>query len=345
MNILILGKGGREHALAWKLSLDARVENIWVYPGNPGMKKTQKVSPLHYLDESDFWHFVTTHSFAMAIIGPEDLIANGTGEKLKALNIKVLAPTPMAAKLESSKIFSKSMMKLAEIPTAKSFEVYSLNEAQEMLHEFSDASGVVIKLSGLHSGKGVAVCENMAEAKKVLIEWEKFLADGVLLEEKLLGREVSLFYLCLEDQAIFLGEACDYKRLLDNNQGPNTGGMGCYSPCTWINNEIRKYTLEKVTLPLLRVMKKKETSFSGILFVGLMLTADGPKVLEYNVRFGDPETQTFLPLIENGFLDALLSVAEEDCEKFKLQKITHKILKMLLKQQKAIRKTLSAEKH
>ena len=246
MNILILGKGGREHALAWKLSLEKKVKNVWVYPGNPGMKKTFKVIPLNQLDELSFADFLKDQTIELVVVGPEDLIAKGVGERLRAQGFNVLAPTPEAAKLESSKIFSKEVMLKADIPTAKAAVAYSYDEALTQLNSFSQSEGVVIKLSGLHAGKGVAVCDSKNEAITVLKEWKDFLADGVLLEEKLIGKEVSLFYLCLNEESLYLGEACDHKRLLDGDRGPNTGGMGCYSPCAWIDDDVRKFTQEKV---------------------------------------------------------------------------------------------------
>jgi phosphoribosylamine--glycine ligase len=323
MNILVLGKGGREHALAWKLSLENSVEQVWVYPGNPGMKKTPKVLPLTDLTTEEFDLFLINHKIELVVVGPEDLIANGTGEKLRTMGLNVFAPTPEAAKLESSKIFSKEMMKKSNIPTALAEMAYSLEEALSKLNLFPDNDGVVIKLSGLHAGKGVIVCETKQDAIIALNEWKDLLNEGVLLEEKLVGQEVSLFYICLDEEALYLGEACDHKRLLDGDQGPNTGGMGCYSPCYWIEKDIRDFTKEEVVKPLLKTMKKNLTPFNGILFVGLMVTNQGPKVLEFNVRFGDPETQTFLPLIKDGLLDALLAVSENDLAKFKKQTITH----------------------
>ena len=318
MNIIIFGKGGREHAIAARFALENRVSKVYVYPGNPGMKLTDKVEILNHFNEAEIFAFVKNEKLEFGIIGPEDYMASGFADKMRELGLKLVSPTKVAAQLESSKIFSKRIMNKNNIPTAKSFECFDLSKGLELLNEFKE--GVVIKLSGLFAGKGVFVADNIASAKAQLLEWEKYLSDGYLLEEKLEGFEVSMFYLCREDAFKYIGEAADHKRINDDDQGPNTGGMGCYSPIPKLSNTDRELIEKSIVNPTLAGLKKENIYFSGILFVGIMMTKNGPYVLEYNVRFGDPETQTFLPLIKNGLLDLFLNfVNERDFKSVKLE--------------------------
>lgn len=305
MNIIIFGKGGREHALAAKFASDPRIEKVLVYPGNPGMLYTKKVSILNSISEAELFNLLKTERIEFGVVGPEDYMASGFADKLRDLGLKLISPTKEAAQLESSKIFSKKIMNKYGIPTAKSFECYDLETGLVHLNKFSD--GVVIKLSGLFAGKGVFVAETRQQAINQLHAWQEYLSSGYLLEEKLTGYEVSMFYLCKGKEFVYIGEASDHKRIYDGDLGPNTGGMGCYSPIPQLTSLDRMNIESSIVNPTLKGLDAEKIFFSGILFVGIMMTKSGPYVLEYNVRFGDPETQTFLPLIKNGFLDLFLN--------------------------------------
>lgn len=319
MNIIIFGKGGREHALASRFASEKRVEQVFVYPGNPGMLKTEKISILSDLNESQLFDLIKSGKFEMGVVGPEDYMASGFADKIRELGLKLVSPTKSAAMLESSKIFSKKIMQKYQIPTAKAYECYDLATGLSHLESFHD--GVVIKLSGLFAGKGVFVANNKTLATDKLKEWESFLSSGYLIEDKLEGFEASMFYLCRGNEFKYLGEAADHKRIYDNDLGPNTGGMGCYSPVAKLSDFDRKNIETKIVIPTLNGLAAENVFFSGILFVGIMMTQNGPMVLEYNVRFGDPETQTFLPLIKEGFLDLFLDFVND--RDFKSVKLKH----------------------
>lgn len=304
MNIIVFGKGGREHALAYRFAMEEAVEKVFVYPGNPGMQKTKKVEILSHLNESNEFEFISALkelNISFGVIGPEDYMINGFADMLRANGVKILAPSKEAATLESSKIFSKKIMKKYQIPTAQSLEVFSYENAMSALTHFEES--VVLKLSGLQAGKGVVVCNSIEEAKETLFKWKDILSEGLVIEEKLTGYEVSMFYLCRENEFKFIGEASDHKRIFDGDQGPNTGGMGCYSPNPILTDSQRELIEKTIVAPTLSGMMSESIPFNGILFVGIMMTKKGPYVLEYNVRFGDPETQTFLPRIKSGFLE------------------------------------------
>lgn len=304
MNILVIGKGGREHALAYQCSTDDRVQRVFVFPGNPGMQKTNKVESLHQFNLDEFFIFIKNQEIALTIIGSEEYIINGVRDQLELLGKNVIAPTKNAAILETSKNYSKDFMFKYKIPTAKYFNTTDYEQAKKIINEFPTSA--VLKLSGLHAGKGVVVSSSLEESNQVLDLWKDKINDGLVIEERLFGFEVSMFYLCRNNEATYLGEASDYKRIFDNDLGPNTGGMGCYSPNAYLSKEQRDLVLDSFVKPTLNGMMNEGTPFTGVLFLGLMITENGPKLLEYNVRFGDPETQTFLPRIKKGFLDTLI---------------------------------------
>jgi phosphoribosylamine--glycine ligase len=319
MNIIIFGKGGREHALASRFADEKRVHQVFVYPGNPGMLKTNKITILNELNESQLFEFIKSEKIELGVVGPEDYMASGFADIIRALGLKLVSPTKEAAELESSKIFSKKIMEKYKIPTAKAYECYDLKTGLSLLDHFQD--GVVIKLSGLFAGKGVFVADNLTAAKNKLIEWESYLSSGYLIEEKLVGFEASMFYLCRGTEFIYMGEAADHKRIFDEDLGPNTGGMGCFSPIPKLSDSDRQNIAMNIVSATLKGLAAENIFFSGILFVGIMMTQKGPMVLEYNVRFGDPETQTFLPLIKEGFLDLFLDFVND--RDFKNNKLKH----------------------
>lgn len=312
-HVVILGKGGREHALATAIAKSPDVKQVTVIPGNPGMNQGKIKTKV--LPQDEWISFCQNEFISYVVIGPEDLIASGWGDRLRESNIACVAPSQKASQLESSKAFAKNFMQNYRIPTAH-FSTFTDQETAKFYVEESDQVEFVVKKSGLAAGKGVFICHSKSDAFESV---EKILDDEIVIEELMSGPEVSFFALCDGTDYLTLGTACDYKRLLDGDKGPNTGGMGCYSPAHWVSSkDIR--TIEKTILkPTLKAMKKEGTPFQGILFIGLMKTSNGFRVLEYNVRFGDPETQTLLPRIKEGFHEACYFAAYGKLNKAKLK--------------------------
>lgn len=307
MNVLILGSGGREHALAWRISHDPQVRRVHVLPGNPGMGETPKVS----LNAT----FENVHP-DLVVVGPEKYLLDGTVDELESKGIPVFGPNKAAAFLEGSKRQAKEFMAERSVPTAKFFNVQTEEEANAVIHREKGWNGYVLKLSGPALGKGVLVCESKEEALDGIQQFFKHkpagFEDGLVIEQRLKGPEVSMFFACTGSAYRFIASACDHKRLKDNDEGPNTGGMGAYSPGEMIDDAFIRKIEKDFVEPTLKGMKKRGTPFSGMLFLGLMIDSGKPYLLEYNVRFGDPETQTFLPLLEGNFAELLLAVAKKD---------------------------------
>ncbi|MCO5141795.1 MAG: phosphoribosylamine--glycine ligase [Oligoflexia bacterium] len=321
MKVLVVGSGGREHALSWVLSKSKRVEKVFVAPGNPGMDEA-KIETLPELAASDFAqikNFLLEKKIDLCVIGPDQALADGIVDFLKD-QVVVLGPTKQAARIESSKAFSKELMGKAKIPTAKHFVFSSLSELEKFSQSQDWGDGWVVKADGLALGKGVVVCENwphvISSAKRMFAGEMGDAGTTIVLEERLLGRELSGFYLCDGITYRELGFACDYKRLLDNNMGPNTGGMGSYSPVDWLVEADKKKISETIVEPLLKQMKSEEFPFVGFLFVGLMMTSSGPKVIEFNARSGDPETQTYLPRLEEDLAELFLAAAKGELSSY-----------------------------
>ena len=317
MNVLILGSGGREHALAWRISLDREVESVFVMPGNCGMLLTDKIEIIegNSSDLNSIKDVCSRVSPELVVIGPENLLADGIGDYIESLGIPVYGPSARAANLESSKIFAKEFMQRNGIPTAP-FKVYdNYNQAVDGLLEWDLSKGVAIKADSLAGGKGVVVTDNFAEAKQTLYNFMEnpdctIRSRRVLIERRLQGKEVSAFAVCDGKDFFNLGMVCDYKRLDDGDQGPNTGGMGCYTPKDWPMSDTCKVIEDKIFSQVLKGMARDGIPFKGTLFAGLMIYDDQPSVIEFNVRFGDPETQTLMPLIEGNFTKLLKDCAE-----------------------------------
>jgi phosphoribosylamine--glycine ligase len=309
MRILVIGGGGREHALAWKLAREKGVHEVFVAPGNPGIALEPKVicTGISAGDFSAQLKLCQQNKIQFVVVGPDQALADGAVDFFENAGIAAFGPTQAAARIESSKAFAKELMHDAGIPTAQ-FRVFSeLAQAREFLTTVEWGQGWVIKADGLALGKGVVVCESREEALEVVHGFMRGDAVGaagkqVVVEERLLGREVSAFYFCDGAKAVLLGFACDYKRIFDGGKGPNTGGMGAFSPADWLEEGFAEQVLAEVVNPLLAEMSKRGLPFRGILFPGLMVTAGGPKVIEFNSRFGDPETQALLPLLQEDLL-------------------------------------------
>ena len=303
--ILLLGSGGREHALAWKMAQSASVTDIYALPGSDGMAGVKKVRCVAG-NPADAAFVVKTAQELKAdlvVIGPEKPLAAGVTDALEKTGIAVLGPTQAAARLESSKIFAKEFMAECGIPTAPFKVADSYEAAREICATWDIKNkGIVIKADGLAAGKGVVVTHDRAEALKSVHDFMvnpacTVKSERLLLEQKLSGREVSAFALCDGKAFVPLGYACDYKRVRDNDEGPNTGGMGGYAPKNWPSPEAQQFVNENIFARVMSGMKKRGIPFKGILFAGLMIEGDNINVIEFNTRFGDPEAQILLPLI------------------------------------------------
>jgi phosphoribosylamine---glycine ligase len=295
VNVLIVGSGGREHALAWKISQSPALSELHAAPGNPGIAALGRCHPIRSDDIEGLLGLCRQHSIDLVVVGPEAPLVAGVADELRRAGIAVFGPGRDAARIEGSKSFAKDVLAAAGVPTAA-----VLSEAR---------APCVVKADGLAAGKGVFVCETQDEADAAL-ESARELGGGVVLEELLDGDEISLFAICDGRAALPLAPAQDYKRLLDGDEGPNTGGMGSYSPVSFVQDEEIEELVELVHQPVLAELARRGSPFVGLLYAGLMLTERGPRVLEFNCRFGDPETQALLPRLEGDFLAALAAAAE-----------------------------------
>ena len=302
MRILVLGSGAREHALAWKLSKEANVSQVICAPGNAGIARSIATAPVDVLDTDAVIRLVDREQIDLTVVGPEAPLGNGLADRFEAEGRRVFGPTRGAAQLETSKAFAKDFMQRHGVPTARYRVCTSAAEALSAIRsgEFGDA--LVVKADGLAAGKGVVVAPDraMAEAAVEAAMVDKSFGDAgsrVVLEELLTGPEVSFFVVANGDDYVPLLSAQDHKRIFDGDRGPNTGGMGAFSPSPLMSEALQSRIEQTIVQPVLKGMAAEGNPFRGFLYCGLMLTADGPKVIEFNVRFGDPEAQVVLPLL------------------------------------------------
>jgi phosphoribosylamine--glycine ligase len=310
--ILIVGSGGREHALAWRLSRDPDVDRVTVAPGNDGLARSFRCHPVHASDAEALLDLCRAERVTLAVIGPEGLLAAGLADSLRAGGVATFGPGREAAQLEASKWTAKQVMEEAGVPTARACVFDSAAGARAALDAFGPPW--VIKADGLASGKGVLVTDARDEAERFLVaclEQDRFGGAGrrVVLEEFLHGEEASLMAVCDGERFVLLPSARDYKRAYDDDRGPNTGGMGACAPSPGVDASLEGVIGEGIVRPVLEAMRRRGTPYRGTLYVGLMRTADGPRVVEFNCRFGDPETQVVLPLIEGSFARLLAGAA------------------------------------
>lgn len=313
MKILIIGRGGREHAIAWKMAQSPSHPQIFVAPGNEGMRTIPESSvqlvPIDENDTSALLNFAQEQQIDLTVVGPEAALMNGIANEFQKAGLKIFAPTKEAAQIEGSKQFAKELMLKYNIPTAafRTFEEYE--DAKAYLDEVG--APIVIKYDGLAAGKGVVVAMNAEEAdaalKDMLLD-NHFGKGKVVMEEFLQGPEFSLLAMVNGEQVVPLVIAQDHKRAYDGDKGPNTGGMGAYSPVPVIPREQIDWAVEHIMKPTAAALVKENCSFCGILYGGLMLTKDGPKVIEFNARFGDPETEVVLPKLKSDFVQLTLDV-------------------------------------
>jgi phosphoribosylamine--glycine ligase len=294
VNVLLVGAGGREHALAWKIAQSPGLGELHAAPGNPGIAALGSCHPLRSDDPEALLGLCREAGVDLVVVGPEAPLVAGLADHLRHAGIAVFGPTAAAARIEGSKSFAKAVMQAAGVPTAR-----ALGEAR---------APCVVKADGLAAGKGVFVCRTQEEVAAALAH-ARGLGEAIVVEELLEGEEVSLFALCDGDEALPLAPAQDFKRLLDGDEGPNTGGMGSYSPVPGLTPEQIEELVESVHRPVLRELAAHGAPFQGLLYAGLMQTEDGPRVLEFNCRFGDPETQAILPRLEGDLLEALAASA------------------------------------
>ena len=305
-NILIIGNGGRENSLAWAIQKNELVKKVYLIPGNAGSERINKCEriKIDIKNKNELLEKLTSLKIDLIVIGPEIPLANGLADFLRKKDFKVFGPGKDGAKLEYSKSWAKEFMQDANIPTANFWKVNSLKEAKEVIN--SSSIPLVVKADGLASGKGVFIPDSKDECFKAaeLIFSGKFGNSGnvIVLEEKIEGPEVSVFALCDGERFILLPTAQDHKRLMEEDKGPNTGGMGAYSPAPLLTKDDLDRIIKEIIEPTIDELNKKNIDYKGVIYFGLMITKFGPKVIEYNCRFGDPECQTIMPLMDHNFV-------------------------------------------
>lgn len=311
MKILIIGRGGREHAIAWKIAQSQQVSQLFVAPGNDGMKAKFTCVPIDELDTQGLIDFVKKEQIDLTIVGPESALMNGIADQFALHHLKIFAPTQAAATIEGSKQFAKEIMVKYNIPTAQFATFSNYQEAKNYLEQVG--APIVIKYDGLAAGKGVVVATTVLEADQALQDMllnAKFGEGKVIIEQFLEGPEFSLMALVHGETVIPLSIAQDHKRAYDGDQGPNTGGMGAYSPVPIIFQEIIDQAIETVMKPTAKAMVAEGNPFTGILYGGLILTPQGAQVIEFNARFGDPETEVVLPKMKSDLVQVILDLLE-----------------------------------
>jgi phosphoribosylamine--glycine ligase len=313
MRILMVGNGGREHTLLWKLKKDAPNADFFATQPNGGMASLAEGVDISPGDTEALAGWAASRSIDLTVVGPEAPLAAGIADRFRAKGLPVFGPSAAAARIEASKAYSKELMRAAKVPTAE-FRVFrDLAAAEDYVREMG--APIVVKASGLAAGKGAIVCETEDQALHAIREMMQDLRFGeagreVVIEECMRGEELSVFALTDGQDVLTLLPSQDHKRVGEGDTGPNTGGMGAYAPVSLTTPELMADVKEKVLLPTLRAMEADGATFSGLLYAGIMLTHEGPKVVEFNCRFGDPETQAVLPLLNSSLLEAMATIAE-----------------------------------
>jgi len=322
MKVLIVGNGGREHALLLKLKKSPRVREIHCLHGNAGMVTHAIDHDIAGDDVAGIAHLAGAEGFDLVVVGPEAPLVKGLTDVLEAMGVRVFGPTRAAARLEGSKAFSKEIMWEAGIPTA-SGKIFD-SPAVALSYIIQTGAPLVVKADGLAAGKGVFICHTVEEAEKAvwkLMQGRIFgdAGDTVVIEEMMEGKEVSLLFFTDGKTALPMLPAQDHKRIFDNDQGPNTGGMGAFAPAETLSSVEVADIQKRVVEPVLAAMAKRGTPYRGVLYVGLMLTSEGPKILEFNARFGDPEAQVILPLLKNDLVDVMDAVIDGHLDQIELE--------------------------
>ncbi|RDV04935.1 phosphoribosylamine--glycine ligase [Undibacter mobilis] len=325
MNILILGSGGREHALAWKIAASPLTTKLYCAPGNAGIAQEAECVALDIADHKAVIAFCKDNKIDFVVVGPEVPLVAGIIDDLEAAGIKAFGPTKWAARLEGSKGFTKDLCKANNIPTA----AYERFKSGDLAKDYVRKRGapIVVKADGLAAGKGVVVAATIEEAEAAI---DMMFGGGqdsplgekaweIVIEDCLVGEEASFFALCDGDTALPLASAQDHKRVFDGDKGPNTGGMGAYTPAPVMTEAMNKRVMDEIILPTVAALKKAGAPFKGVLFAGLMITKDGPQLIEYNVRFGDPETQVIMLRMMSDLLPALIASRDGQLKNFDLR--------------------------
>jgi phosphoribosylamine--glycine ligase len=314
LKVLVIGNGAREHALIWKLAQSPRVQSLFAAPGNAGTAQIAANLNIKPTDFPALGAAVKQNQIDLVVVGPEGPLVEGIADYFKKLNIPIFGPNQAAAQLEGSKAFSKNLFQKNGIPCAKSETFSDLKSAKKYIQEMG--APLVIKADGLAAGKGVIMAETVQQALdgvSAIMESRTFgsAGDRVVIEEWLVGREMSFFAITDGQSVLPLVPACDYKRVSDGDQGLNTGGMGSYSPTIFYTPELGQKIISTIIEPTIHAMAKDGTPFQGILYAGLMVKDNQPKLLEYNVRFGDPECQVILPRLKSDFMDIIMGVVDK----------------------------------
>jgi phosphoribosylamine--glycine ligase len=319
MNILLLGSGGREHALAWKIAASPLVERLYCAPGNAGIASEAELVAVDPADHAAVIAFCKRQRIDLVVVGPEAPLCVGIVDDLAAAGIKAFGPSRAAAQLEGSKGFAKDLCKANGIPTAAYERFTAASPAKAYVR--AQGAPIVVKADGLAAGKGVVVAASIAEAEEAIdmIFAAGMGEAGLVIEEFLAGEEASFFALCDGATAIPFASAQDHKRAFDADEGPNTGGMGAYSPAPVMTPDLSRRAMDEIVLPTVRAMQAKGTPYRGVLYAGLMITPAGPKLIEYNVRFGDPECQVLMLRLMSDLVPALLACCDGMLKNFDLR--------------------------
>lgn len=323
--VMVIGQGGREHALIWKLAQSPEIDKLYAAPGNPGIAQLAECLKLKADDIEGLLSFARDNSIDLTVVGPEAPLMAGIVDRFRAAGLKIFGPTAAAAQLEGSKIFAKDLMHKYGIPTAQ-YRVFTETEpARAYVRSFTDrGESVVVKADGLAAGKGVIVAGNFEQASAAI---DSIMAEGefgeagkqIVIEECLTGEEVSFFVITDGRDYVPLLSAQDHKRVFDNDEGPNTGGMGAYTNPPVFTDQLYRQAVEEVIEPVIKALASEGRPYQGVLYAGLMITEDGPKVLEFNARFGDPETQVLMPMIKSDLLPLMEASADGNINKYKLE--------------------------
>jgi phosphoribosylamine--glycine ligase len=322
MKVLIIGSGGREHALAWKIAASPRVKALFAAPGNPGIAQVADLAPIGVMEFDKIEKFVKQNAIDLVVIGPEDPLAHGLTDQLVRTGVRVFGPSKLAAQLEADKWFAKELMRHQAVPTAEARAFNDPDAAEEYVRTRSEP--VVIKATGLAKGKGVSICYRTADALEAIDRIMRQRAFGesgarIVIEEMLAGPECSILAFIDRKNIYLMESAQDHKPIDDGDTGPMTGGMGAYSPTPIVTDQMLSQIERDILIPVLDGLSRDQIDYSGVLYAGLMLTANGPKVLEFNCRFGDPETQPLMMRLKSDLPEVMLAVAEGRLDQVELK--------------------------
>lgn len=317
MKVCIIGNGGREHALAWKLQHSPSVTDAYVVPGNAGMTSIATVVNLDWKNRDTLLAWLLEYTIDLVVIGPELPLVEGLSDAIRAVGIPVFGPSQEASRLEGSKSFAKELMHRYKIPTAKYEVCHDIETGTRIIHQWGVP--IVLKRDGLCGGKGVTICETFTDAERVLQEILSSSEECVVIEEYMRGQEVSLLSFVDGTHVLPMIGARDHKRLLDHDEGPNTGGMGAYAPVPELDGTLEQVIVDTIVTPIVKAMAEEGHPYVGCLYTGLMLTEEGPKVVEFNARFGDPETQVILPLLQSDLGAIMYATATGQLEGMSLE--------------------------